>query len=217
VETLQAAGAPVPRGVRLRYDDPWPDDFPLPAVLKPNDGCGSQGLRLVRSHSDDVRSVAHEFWRLEEYVAGQAASWAVIRGSGGDLWLAPCLQYISDDGTFRYLGGSSPVLAEQSRRFVELLRRCWTPIPDFHGYIGFDLVLGTAEDGSGDRLIEINPRLTTSYHAHHALTRNNLLGAMIEVVEGRAVMLEARSGCIKFEPDGRFYGVLDSELNDDDS
>ncbi len=200
-----------PVGRCLRFDAPWPGDVPLPAVLKPNDGCGSDSVRLIRTVADDARTALHEFWRLEEFIPGQAASVPLIRGPRQTMMLVPCLQHLADDGTFAYQGGSAPLHREQSQRVAGLVNRCLESLPDFCGYIGIDVVLGTASDGTDDRIIEVNPRLTTSYHAQHALVRNNLIGVMIDLAEGREATLDYRAGYVDFTPEGRTSGVWEAD------
>ena len=66
-------------------------------------------------------------------------------------------------GTFQYLGGSCPLPSGLAARADRLARCAAAAMPEWRGYIGIDLVLGEANDGSEDYLIEVNPRLTTSY------------------------------------------------------
>jgi predicted ATP-grasp superfamily ATP-dependent carboligase len=76
-------------------------------------------------------------------------------------------------------------------------------LPLSQGYVGVDLVLGQAEDGSGDRVIEVNPRLTTSYVGLRALARANLAAAMLAVAAGERPDLCFGSEPVEFTTDGR--------------
>jgi predicted ATP-grasp superfamily ATP-dependent carboligase len=218
--TMAKAGVPVPRGVRLDDGnedeevaaDAWPDDFPSPAVLKPIDGCGSQSVRLIDDMRRDPRAELRRelslagpplAWRLEEFVRGMAISVAVLRGPNGDYALPPCAQHLAEDGTFAYQGGSCPLETQLAERARKLANRAVRAMPPCRGYIGIDLVLGPARDGSQDYVIEVNPRLTTSYIGLRALSETNLAGAMIDVVEGREPNLSFRSGRVEFTADGR--------------
>jgi len=210
--TLGNAGVPVPRGIRLRSGGTWPVDFPTPAVLKPVDGCGSQDLRRIddfgtgaptapaRERPPSNREPA---WRLEEFVPGTAASVAVLRDSDRFYLLPPCAQHLSDDGTFQYLGGSCPLDPPLAERARGLAAQAVRAMPPCRGYIGIDLVLGPAADGSQDYVIEVNPRLTTSYVGLRALAETNLAAAMLDVVEGREPKISFRSGRVDFTADGR--------------
>lgn len=159
-------------------------DFPL--VCKPRDGAGSQATVLVRSRAELDRALAQARAELPEadfvlqpFVAGIAASVAFINGDTATMTLPPCRQLLSKDGRFHYLGGECPLPGGLALRAQRLARRALRVVPDLRGYVGVDLVLGVADDGSGDCIIEINPRLTTSYIGLRELARGNLAEAML--------------------------------------
>ena len=111
-------------------------------------------------------------------------------------------QRLSTDGRFHYLGGSLPLPTDLSDRCFRLAWQALNTIPGLRGYVGVDLVLGEAADGSEDWLIEINPRLTTSYVGLRALALTNLADVMIKVVSGTDVPAPLwRSGIVQFTVD----------------
>jgi hypothetical protein len=114
---------------------------------------------------------------LETYVPGQPASVAVLVADDSATALPVCLQRLSDDGRFRYLGGSLPVLGPQARLAQEVAVRAVGCIPALRGYVGVDLVLHA--DGTGVTVVEINPRLTTSYVGLRAALEVNLMAVVI--------------------------------------
>ena len=65
-----------------------------------------------------------------------------------------------------------------------------------------DLVLGDADDGSLDVVIEINPRLTTSYIGLRALLPQNLPALMVSMAEGSRVEVELTERLVEFDADG---------------
>ncbi len=193
---LQAAGVPTPFAVTLAADDPLPDDFPYPAVLKPRDGCGSQGVYWIDRCGDgapnwpdgDTRGASDPHcsgWRLEQFCAGMAASVAVVCGPAGSVTLPAGRQHLSDDGRFRYLGGSLPLPPPLCARAAALAGRALDALPAAVGYVGVDLVLGAADDGSQDVVIEVNPRLTTSYLGLRAALEFNLARLMLQTAHSR--------------------------------
>ncbi|MEQ8790322.1 MAG: ATP-grasp domain-containing protein [Pirellulaceae bacterium] len=185
-ERLRAAGVPAAEGVRLRVGDAVPPDFSLPAVLKPCRGAGSQGVRRIdrpQQLSEAVPTISEDH-RLETYVPGLAASAAVLSGPGGSVALPACRQWLSDDGRFRYLGGSLPLDDALDRRARVLAEAAVRAIGLPRGYVGVDLVLGDAEHGSQDVVIEVNPRLTTSYIGLRRATRENLAEALLDIARG---------------------------------
>jgi len=185
---LHAAGLPVPRSVALHNGEPLPHDFPFPAVLKPIDGAGSIAVHLVRNASEltEFRS-SRKPWRLEAFQPGTPASVAVLCGSRQNLVLLPGEQLLTKDGQFRYLGGTWPLALGHQERAATLATRVAMALPATCGYIGIDFVLGPAGDGSEDVVIEVNPRLTTSYLGLRQLARTNLAAAMLRVAEGLPV------------------------------
>jgi predicted ATP-grasp superfamily ATP-dependent carboligase len=70
------------------------------------------------------------------------------------------------------------------------------------GWLGIDLILGEADDGSQDYVIEINPRLTTSYVGLRALSNTNLAQAMLDVALGHEPHLNWKPGKVTWSADG---------------
>jgi predicted ATP-grasp superfamily ATP-dependent carboligase len=200
-DTLDAAGIPVPQGKILESDEPLPADFDYPAVVKPLDGAGSQDTYFVRSHHDTPPAYA---WRrrIERYMPGMAASAAILCGPSGHVGLMPCKQRLSDDGRLRYLGGELPLAAGLDERARSLASRTVAAMPPAIGYIGVDVVLGREADGSEDCVIEINPRLTTSYVGLRAATRANLAEVMLSIGKGESRTVEFHERAIEFDSSG---------------
>jgi predicted ATP-grasp superfamily ATP-dependent carboligase len=209
-ETLRSTGC-VPEGMQLGPNDPWPKSFPLPAVLKPNDGCGSQGVFLLEEWETDRRTDVAQTWRLERFVEGEPASVALIGGSENCQMLLPCRQQFHAQEPLQYTGSTCSVPDLLHDRFVRLLTRVCPAIPAFQGYIGLDVVLGAAADGSQDYVIEVNPRLTTSYVVLREMIRNNLAQLMLDLRAGRSVELKTRWGSMGYQVGGEVGGVIEAD------
>jgi tyramine---L-glutamate ligase len=199
---------------------PTPDTWPLaagaglmavgfPAVLKPRHGAGS-GATFLAHDVDELLSLLEEAHRecddellLQPYVPGQAASVAFLVGPTQRVRLLPASQSLSQDGRFRYLGGTIPLPPALGDRACRLAAQAVEAVRGLRGYVGVDLVLGAAEDGSQDSVIEINRRLTTSYVGLRALAIDNLAEQMLAVVQGTEVTsLRWRRGRVEFRADG---------------
>ncbi len=204
IEHLAAHGIPVPTGIRIVRGDRLPDDALYPAVLKPCDGAGSLGVRLIDSPGD-LSDVADCDLRLETFCAGTPASVAILCGPRGMVPLMGCRQHIEQDGSFAYQGGSLPLEPMLAKRAVRLAMRAVETLESPFGYIGVDLVLGHDPRGAQDVVIEINPRVTTSYVGLRALCVGNLAAAMIAVAEGEQVELSWNEGPLQFEAAGRVW------------
>lgn len=200
-ESLAAAGIPVPIGRVLEQDEPLPPDFTYPAVLKPVAGAGSQDTYLISGPHDAPPAYA---WprRLERFIPGLAASVAVLCGPAGCPPLMPCRQRISEDGRLRYLGGELPLAAGLAKRATALAERALAALPAAAGYVGVDLVLGRDPHGSEDAVIEVNPRLTTSYVGLRAAAKSNLAEAMWHVAQGEEHNVEFSQRPIEFDSTG---------------
>ncbi|MBI3468297.1 MAG: ATP-grasp domain-containing protein [Planctomycetes bacterium] len=213
-EHLRRADVPSPQGIALSAGDRLPEAFPYPAVLKPCDGAGSQDVRFIAdrlsAHTAPTISVPS---RLEHFCPGRAVSVAAMCGPEGCFTLPPCRQHLSGDGRFEYLGGSLPLAqgvitdgAESlSQRAERLARTALAALPPPFGYVGLDLVLGPASDGTQDFVIEVNPRLTTSYVGLRAAAQSNLAEAMLGIAEGRGAHLAFRRSAVEFTADGTVH------------
>lgn len=207
-DALLSAGVPTPEGVVLESDEPLPEQFPYPAVIKPFDGAGAEDTYLVSGPVDTPPPYA---WprRLERYASGLPCSVAVLLSVEGAVPLAPCEQVLSTDGRLRYLGGRGPLTGAFAERAQSLALRAIAALPPAVGYVGVDLVLGAAPDGSDDVVIEINPRVTTSYTGLRFMTPDNLAGAMLACGEGRAPRVQFSDAAVEFGTDGlaRYSGA----------
>lgn len=205
-ERLTAAGVATPRSVVVPPDEPLPDGFDYPAVIKPIDGAGSQDTHVVAVADD--RPPAYPWPRLlQRYTPGAPVSVAAIGVTGAEpLLLPPCRQRLTGDGRLQYLGGSTPLPAGLAARAHELAAATLAALPPLVGYAGVDLVLGDAPDGSRDTVIEINPRLTTSFVGLRAACRPGLLAAaMLAGAAGEATPLVFDPRPLAFDADGTVY------------
>jgi predicted ATP-grasp superfamily ATP-dependent carboligase len=121
--------------------------------------------------------------------------------------LAPCRQHLSDDGSFAYLGGSLPIEPAMAARATAFARRTVAAVPGLFGYVGVDLVLGADTGGRDDFVIEINPRLTTSYLGLRKLATANLAAALLDVAGGDEPKLSFATKLVRFNACGDILGV----------
>lgn len=172
------------------------DDRPTeyPAVLKPRDGAGSEDMQLVNSveeYEDAVRLNLGTGARIvQPFAPGRACSVAFLIGpkSQPAVPLLPTVQRLSADGRFKYLGGELPLAEPLAERATHLASKAVGCVRGLFGYVGVDLILGEAEDGSADVAVEINPRLTTSYVGLRAATSGNLAGLLLDIAAGSPVV-----------------------------
>lgn len=197
----------VPRTLEITsFNGELPAGARYPMVLKPRSGCGSLGVQRLASPNDayDWKSVIGDpdDVIVQDLIAGTAASVALLCGPKGVYPFPACTQRLSDDGRFQYLGGECPLPQPLACRAELLARRALCGLQSDCGYVGVDLILGEAEDGSQDYVIEINPRLTTSYVGLRALSNTNLAQAMLDVAQGREPQLDWKPGRVRWSADG---------------
>lgn len=200
---LREHGVPTPPTVV------WPTAAPsFPAVCKLRRGAGSLANFLVRDEYElqqaimETRAEWHDDVIIQSYLSGEAVSVSFLIGPGRRLALPAAAQHLSTDGRFHYRGGSLPLAPHRAERAARLAARAVDAVEGLRGYVGVDLVLGPSADG--DAVIEINPRLTTSYIGLRALARFNLAEAMLAVVEGNdPPAWEWRTEQAHFTADGR--------------
>lgn len=198
---LAEAGVRVPVGIVLESEDRLPAEFSYPAVLKPVDGAGSQDTVLVAGPYDEPPPYA---WprRLEPFVPGLPASVAVLCGPAGRQPLLPCTQRLSADGRLRYLGGELPLAQGLAERATRLSEQALAALPPTTGYVGVDVVLGRDPHGGEDFVMEVNPRLTTSYVGLRAAAKSNLADAAVRVAHGEQVDLSFSTRPLEFDAAG---------------
>ena len=181
IDALAARGAPVPAGRVVAAGEPIPPGFRLPAVRKSRAGCGGEGLRIIRSPGCPP---ATEPARLETLVPGVPVGVSCICGIGTTLVLPPLRQRFSAGDTPRYQG--SDLLADKSQalRATALASRAAAAVGADAGWLGVDMILGDHPGGRDDRILEVNPRVTTSFVAHARLYASSLVAAMIDAAAG---------------------------------
>jgi predicted ATP-grasp superfamily ATP-dependent carboligase len=208
-EHLRKFGLPVPSGTDWR-----PGGFNIrlssPLVVKPLDGAGSQNTYLLRDQQTldallvDLanRHGRQRSWRIEAFRRGAPVSLLALCGPTGLFLLPPCSQKIKLDTTITYHGGVYPVHPGLVLQAVRLARGALKRIPTLLGFIGIDMVLGDDPDGRDDCIIEINPRLTTSYVGLREASRTNLAQAMLDVAAGIPPDLSFDETPLEFDADG---------------
>jgi predicted ATP-grasp superfamily ATP-dependent carboligase len=205
-ERLRAAGVAAPFGVVIEADDEkLPVDFEYPAVLKPLDGAGSQHTLLIDGPADEPAPYPWKR-RLEHFYPGRATSVAILCGAGSCTPLPACWQRLSTDGRFTYRGGGVIREHDLADRASKLAMRALQALPPAHGYVGVDLVLGDSEDGGADAVIEINPRLTTSYVGLRAMLQENIAAMMLSAVSGgQSLRITKTDAPVEFSADGAVW------------
>lgn len=139
-------------------------------VAKPEDGAGCEGIRLFDSLAELRNWITKEDRYLnylaQPYQVGIAASISMLCRNG-KAWLLSCnqqhIEYQAHHFSLR--GVSVNGMSRYWQRFDTLARKIAQMLPDALGYLGADVIV----DAENDKIyvLEINPRLTTSYAGLH--------------------------------------------------
>lgn len=207
---LEERKVAVPRGTVCHGGQMPPCCESFPAVIKRCDGAGSTQMQFVATPDDLPRALpAGIAWRIEQFCPGRPASVSVLCGQSGPILLPASWQLFSGADRFMYIGGETPLPAEFGRRAWRMARTACDALPPVTGYVGLDIVLGDCPDGSRDVVIEVNPRITTSYLGVRQIVENNLVEAMLRVASGRPVELSFAARTVRFLVEDFFFPPKD--------
>jgi predicted ATP-grasp superfamily ATP-dependent carboligase len=156
------------------YED-WNPEQVGSWLVKPNDGAGCESTFVLDSVQAVERWFADDLARkkthiIQPFLHGVPASISVLGLKDQALVLSCNLQSIHlTDGVLGYTGGVVNGATEHWMQLSCLANQTKAAIPGLLGYFGVDVLL----DADGVTLVEINPRLTTSYvHLQQALGCN---------------------------------------------
>jgi predicted ATP-grasp superfamily ATP-dependent carboligase len=163
--------------------------YPFPIVVKPRDGAGSvntflvQDARELQARREELIARFNQAGQepiVQPFVEGRSLSTAALI-DGDRIEVLPIgQQRISRGGCLHYEGGRipacdiPPALADEA---AELVERACRSLPGLAGFIGVDLIAAAQEPRI--RIVEVNPRLTTSYVGYRRLTRENLAARIL--------------------------------------
>jgi predicted ATP-grasp superfamily ATP-dependent carboligase len=162
-------------------------------VLKPDRGVGCIGARLIRGQRMLADAVADlpdfEDRVLQSYLSGQAASLSLLVGNGQVELLGCNVQRIVlDDDQFILLGCEVNGLRCERLAYEQLGRAVVDALPGLWGYVGVDLAI----TDEGPIVLEVNPRLTTSYIGLSESLGCNVAAMVVDLIRPRGGEPEAR-------------------------
>ncbi|MGD8506798.1 MAG: ATP-grasp domain-containing protein [Candidatus Bathyarchaeota archaeon] len=160
----------------------------FPLVFKPADGVGCCGLSVVRDESHMVAAVRkiakeslNEQFVAQELVEGFSVSASVISTNEKALPITLNKQMVtlaSPDEESCYHGGIVPFNHMSKDEALEVAQKAVESIDGLRGHVGVDMVLTR----NGPVVMEVNPRLTTSYIGLREVMNLNVAQAIIDAV-----------------------------------
>jgi predicted ATP-grasp superfamily ATP-dependent carboligase len=147
-------------------------------VVKPDDGVGCQGIRLLHS-LEQARQCAGD-GIIQPYLEGMDLSLSMICNQGETKLLSVNRQRIRRIGDTLQLDGCDSGIVDVPRQPLQhLASEIARIIPGLWGYVGVDLMYCDQEY----RVLEINPRLTTSYASLPRGSGFNPAGEVLKLID----------------------------------
>lgn len=157
-------------------------------VIKPDDGAGAEDTILCRSRRDVEDWLAKRPDRtrfvVQPYVPGEAVSLSMLCHDGmGELICCNKQDVVLEGDRFRYRGGVVGGAEARRNAFMPVAARVAAVLPGLWGYVGVDLI----DRPDGPVVLEINPRLTTSYAGIRDATGCNVAERVLRLLEDDTV------------------------------
>jgi predicted ATP-grasp superfamily ATP-dependent carboligase len=133
-------------------------------VVKPDDGVGCLGARICRSR-DELAAMADapggpEAYVVQPFIEGVPASLCLLCRDGAARLLSCNLQRVAvANDEFHLLGCVVNGMVGERRQYTQIAQGIAAALPGLWGFVGVDFIASS----QGPLLLEINPRLTTSY------------------------------------------------------
>ncbi len=160
----------------------------FPAVVKPISSAGCSGLNLTQNESQlrealtkARRDAASTHVMVQEFVEGISASVSLISTGDNASPVSLNQQHItitSTDEVSSYDGGETPLNHPLEQEAFSSAQKLVESFGTLRGYVGVDIVL--AQDKV--YVIEVNPRLTTSYVGLRKVADFNIAEALAKAV-----------------------------------
>lgn len=173
-DAVRIAASKVATALYLRGQDvpavpTWPADQSPPAsaagwVVKPEDGAGCDDTRLFRDRRGLDRWLdagrRNGSYAVQPYVLGIPASLSLVCREGRARVLSCNRQLIGlENDVFHYRGSIVNGIWDRDGALCAIAYAVAAALPGLWGYVGVDLML----TDKGPLVMEVNPRLTTSY------------------------------------------------------
>jgi tyramine---L-glutamate ligase len=155
-------------------------------VLKPDDGVGCQGIRVCRDRDDLCRQYGSlpvgQTYVIQPFIQGTPISLNLLACKGEAFVLSVNRQRIAlTDTGFMLLGCVVNGYAKNRARFHKLGQQVVAALPDLWGIIGVDII----DTKQGPLVLEVNPRVTTSYVGLKESTGINPAVLVLDLLKGK--------------------------------
>jgi len=158
----------VPRTIRYEGTLPF-----YPAVIKPRDGAGGESVFKV-DHPDELPHL-HGSYIAQPFVEGETLSAGAIASDADVKVIGVCRQQLDISERLTLKAVSGPIEYPRMDELSEMFGRIKNVSTGLLGYFGVDFI----DNGKEIIIIEVNPRLTTSYPLYSKSAERNLGGEIL--------------------------------------
>lgn len=152
-------------------------------IIKPVDGVGCQGSHLITSQDEFyplVERLDASQYIIQPHLQGQKTSLSCLFKQGKGWLVCVNLQRFDINNRQYQLTGIDININTLTSRYIGLVDGLAKALPGLWGYVGIDLI----ETDEEIKVLEINPRLTTSYAGIHEARGINCVHAVLALLNG---------------------------------
>lgn len=187
-ERLSEHGVPTVSSVVLDLRGHYPE-IPMPFVVKADDGVACENTHIIQTRSDwehfvETHDSGVRNWIIQPFTPGESLSLSAVFAQGEAVLLTCNRQHIRQLDTHFLLEGCTVNAFNDERGKVnELLKRIASAFPELWGYAGVDFIVNQ----QGVFVLEVNPRLTSSYPGIRDALGLNPSRLVIELLQTRCL------------------------------
>ncbi len=174
---------------------------PGPWVVKPDDGAGAEGVRRVAGWAEACRALEAGDGALvaQPWLEGEARSLSLlVTGAAVELLAINRQRMLPDGEGLRLAALEVNAVPDTGGRHARLAAAVARALPGLAGYVGVDFIA----TGTGPVVLEVNPRLTTSYCGLPAALGHNIAARILGMAQpaglvpapGRVELLDLEPG-----------------------
>lgn len=161
-------------------------------ILKPVDGVGCGDSYLVTSPQEfniAIFNLERERYLVQPHVQGEKISLSCLFKQGRGWLLCANLQLFEVIDKQYHLSGITVNFTRDLAKYQDLVNAIAQAMPGLWGYAGIDLI----ETADQVYVLEINPRLTTSYAGIYKATGINCASAVVALFTGDPTLTPTRN------------------------
>jgi len=191
-QSLSTQGIATISAVQL---DKFTHQFQAPWVVKPKDGVGCLDSYYI-SNTSELSLIRNKLTKasnflIQPYLKGDVLSLSCLFKEG-QAWLLCCNRQfvVIKNGQFKLENCTVNINTDRETEYQQLINQIASIITGLSGYVGIDII---QPKDSPAAVLEINPRLTTSYAGINQSIGFNVAKAVIEMSENAPIIKKTKN------------------------